>query len=128
MKLREGVLLALGVLFTSALVWGEAGAQPAAQASVTSADIQRLQEGIADASRDIAQARARDSSLATQLQAELDDVRDMTAYLKVKLQRNEAIARSDYTDLRDRIDNIRDRARGETTGAPPPGAAAPGAQ
>ena len=128
MKISEGVLFALCVLLTSALVRGEVGAQPAAQASVTSADIQRLQDGIGDASRDIDQARARDSALATQLQAELADVRDMTAYLKVKLQRNEPIARSDYTDLRDRIDNIRDRARGETTGAPPPGAAAPGAQ
>jgi hypothetical protein len=98
-------------------------AHAAAQATVTAADIQRLQDGIGDASRDIAQARARDGALATQLQAELDEVRDMTTYLRVKLQRNEPIARSDYTDLRDRIDNIRDRARGQTTGGYTPPAA-----
>jgi hypothetical protein len=93
----------------------------AAQSSVTSADIQRLQDTIYDASRDI--ARSRDSALASQLQAELDDARDETIYLKVKLRRNEPIARSEYADVRDRIDNIRSRARGDSTGGytPPAG-------
>jgi hypothetical protein len=96
-----------------------------AQAQVTQADIQRLQDGIAAATKDIAQARTRDAALADQLQRELDDVRDQTTYLKVKLQRNESIARGDYSDLRDRIDNISDRARGEGSGGytPPSGVA-----
>src|SRR5262249_36367957 len=89
----------------------------AAQAPVTNADIQRLQDGINDASRDITQLRARDSALATQLSTELDDVRDETAYLKVKLRRNESASRSDYGDLRARIDSIRARARGVSSGA-----------
>ena len=38
-------------------------------------------------------------------------------YLKVKLRKNEPVARSEYADLRDRIDNIRTRARGDATGA-----------
>jgi hypothetical protein len=110
------------LLVSIALVIAAVPGRSAAQAAVTAADIQRLQDGIGDASRDIEQTRARDAALATQLQGELDDVRDMTGYLRVKLQRNEPIARSDYTDLRDRIDNIRDRARGVATGgyAPPP--------
>jgi hypothetical protein len=87
-----------------------------AQADVTSADIQRLQDNIYDASRDIAQVRSRDASLASQLQAELDDVRDEVVYLKVKLRKHEPIARSDYGDVRDRIENIRSRARGEVSG------------
>src|SRR5262245_41595975 len=97
-----------------------------AQAQVTQADIQRLQDGISTATKDIAQARARDAALADQLQRELDDVRDQTTYLKVKLQRNEPIARGDYSDLRDRLDNISDRARGEGSGGytpPAPGVA-----
>ena len=95
----------------------------AAQADVTQADIQRLQDSIYDVSRDLAQARTRDASLASQLQAELDDARDEATYLKVKLRKREPIARYEYADLRDRIDNIRTRARGESAGGytPPAG-------
>jgi hypothetical protein len=124
-----------------ALALGTAAPRPAAAAaqsstSVTSADVQRLQDSIYDASRDISQARSRDSALASQLQAELDDVRDEATYLKVKLRRNEPIAGVEYADLRDKIDNIRSRARGESSGGytppagsrsePPRGERAPG--
>jgi hypothetical protein len=88
----------------------------AAQADVTTADIQRLQDNIYDVSRDIAQARTRDASLASQLQAELDDARDEATYLKVKLRKHEPIARYEYSDLRDRIENLRTRARGDAIG------------
>ncbi|HEV8347329.1 MAG TPA: hypothetical protein VGQ16_12175 [Vicinamibacterales bacterium] len=95
----------------------------AAQADVTTADIQRLQDNIYDVSRDIAQARTRDASLASQLQAELDDARDEATYLKVKLRKREPIARYEYSDLRDRIENLRTRARGDANGGytPPAG-------
>src|SRR3989442_3053172 len=95
----------------------------AAQAGVTTADIQRLQDNIYDVSRDIAQARTRDASLASQLQAELDDARDEATYLKVKLRKHEPIARYEYSDLRDRIENIRTRARSDSVGGytPPSG-------
>jgi len=88
----------------------------AAQADVTSADIQRLQDSIYDASRDVVQARSRDASLASQLQSELDDARDEAAYLRVKVRKHEPISRSEYADVRDRIENIRSRARGEAAG------------
>jgi hypothetical protein len=110
-----------------AVACGVAAPRPAAAAqsatSVTSSDIQRLQDSIYDASRDIAQARTRDAALASQLQAELDDARDDATYLKVKLRRNEPIPRVEFADLRDRIDNIRSRARGESSGGytPPAG-------
>ena len=95
----------------------------AAQSDVTTAEIQRLQDNINDASRDITQVRSRDWSLASQLQSELDDARDETIYLKVKARKHESIARSDYNDLRDRIENIRSRARGDSAGGytPPAG-------
>jgi len=97
----------------------------AAQADVTNADIQRLQDNIYDVSRDIAQTRTRDASLATQLQAELDDARDEATYLKVKLRKHETIARYEYSDLRDRIENIRTRARGDSAGSYTPPATRP---
>ena len=111
-RLLGAVILAVGV-----------AASARAQSSVTSTDIQRLQDTIYDASRDIAQARSRDAVLGSQLQGELDDARDETIYLKVKLRRNEPIGRSEYVDLRDRIDNIRSRARGDSAGGytPPAG-------
>jgi hypothetical protein len=91
-------------------------ARPVAAQSVSSTDIQRLQDSIYEASRDVSQLRSRDSAAASQLEAELDDVRDETVYLKVKLRKNESISRSDYSQLRDRIDGIRNRARGEVAG------------
>jgi hypothetical protein len=92
------------------------GRPSAAQSTVTSADIQRLQDAIYDASRDVSQMRSSDSNLASQLQSDLDDARDEVTYLRVKLRRNEPISRSDYDDLRNRIDSIRARARGESSG------------
>jgi hypothetical protein len=105
--MRFGAPIALAVILL---------AQPAAAQSVTNSDIQRLQDAIYDASRDVAQLRSRDSATASQLQAELDDARDEAVYLKVKLRKNEPISRSDFVDVNDRIDNIRSRARGDSRG------------
>src|SRR2546428_13804643 len=113
MRFSGPLLLALAL--TVGFVRGSA-----AQADVTSADIQRLQDSIYDVSRDIAQTRARDASLASQLQAELDDARDEATYLKVKLRKHEPLARYEYSDLRDRIENIRTRARSANVGGLPP--------
>ncbi len=87
-----------------------------AQAAYTNADIQRLQDAIYDASRDVAQVRGRDASLASQLQAELDDLRDEATYLKMKLRHNEPISSTAYNDVRDRIEDVRSRARGDSSG------------
>ncbi len=101
-----------GPLTALALVLAAPG--PArAQSAVSSADIQRLQDNIYDASRDVAQVRSRDSALASQLQADLDDARDEATYLKVKLRKNEPVARSEFVNLRDRVESIRSRARGD---------------
>ena len=114
-------------LLTLALAFATAAPRPATAAqsstSVTTTDVQHLQDSIYDASRDIAQVRSRDATLASQLQAELDDARDDATYLKVKLRRNEPIARVEYSDLRDKIENIRCRARGDSSGGytPPTG-------
>jgi hypothetical protein len=88
----------------------------AAQSAVSSADIQRLQDNIYDVSREVSQTRSRDASLASQLQSELDDLRDEAVYLKVKQRHNEPISRNEYNDVRDRIENIRERARGDASG------------
>jgi TolA-binding protein len=88
--------------------------------TVTQADIQRLQDNVYLADRDVSQARSRDAARATQLQTELDDLRDEVVYLKVKLRKERSLSRSEYADVRDRIDDLRSRARGDSTRAVPP--------
>jgi TolA-binding protein len=91
----------------------------AAQTSgtVSQSDIQRLQDNVYSASSDISQLRSRDTSRAGQLQSELDDLRDEVVYLKVKLRKDRTVPRSEYVDVRDRIEDLRTRARGEGTNA-----------
>lgn len=83
-----------------------------AQAQLTAADIQRLQDNVFDAASDISRLRQRDARLADSLEGELDDLRDEVIYLKVKIRKSGA-TRAEYTDLRDRIDQLRSQARGE---------------
>lgn len=89
--------------------------------SVSPTDVQRLQDALADAARDVSGATVRDAALGTRLDAELNDLRDETAYIRVKLRKKEPVARTDYFDLRDKIDELRARARGE--GSRPSGSA-----
>jgi hypothetical protein len=95
-----------------------AGIAAAQSTAVTSSDIQRLQDSIYDASRDVENSRARNAALAAELEDDLDEARDEAVYLRVKLRKNEAIARSEYTSLRDRIEEIRARARGDSSARP----------
>jgi hypothetical protein len=83
-----------------------------AQAQLTTADIQRLQDSVFDAATDVSRLRQRDARLADSLEGELDDLRDEVIYLKVKLRKTGA-TRAEYADLRDRIDQLRSQARGE---------------
>ena len=100
------------VLITMAVLLGSA-ASALGQTQVTPADIQRLQDGVYDASSDLSRLRDRDSRLADSLQRELDDLRDEVIYLKVKLRKESKVSRAEYADLRDRIDRLRTDARGE---------------
>ena len=108
MSIQRGLLLGVLIIGLAAPV--------AAQQSttVTQADIQRLQDNVYLADRDLSQARSRDAARATQLQAELDDLRDEVVYLKVKLRKERTLSRSEYADVRDRIEDLRSRARGES--------------
>ena len=119
-------------LLAGVIIAGLAVPAAAQQSStVTQADIQRLQDNVYLADRDVSQARSRDAARATQLQSELDDLRDEVVYLKVKLRKERTLARSEYADVRDRIDDLRSRARGDSPSisaapgsAPPPSSSA----
>jgi hypothetical protein len=82
------------------------------QASVTSTDIQRLQDQVYDASNEISRLRSRDQATADRLQTQLDDLRDEVVYLRVKLRKEGSVRRADYNDVRTRVDAVRSEARG----------------
>ena len=84
-----------------------AGVAAQQQPSVTQADIQRLQDNVYLADRDISQLRSRDARARRSSQTELDDLRDEVVYLKVKLRKERTLARTEYADVRDRIEDLR---------------------
>src|SRR5437773_1773393 len=97
-----------------------AGAVPAAaQAPVTAADIQRLQDNAGDIAGTIANLRNRDPPLADSLQPRLEELRDEVTYLKVKLRKETGVSPAEYIDLLDRPDRLRSDATGRPA-APPP--------
>lgn len=95
-------------------------AMPAAAQNVTASDIQRLRDTVDEAVPDVVAVRGRDARLADELQSELTDLRDEVIYLKVKLRKERSLARVEYTDVRDRIDNLRARAQRLAPPSPPP--------
>jgi hypothetical protein len=90
-----------------------------AQSTVTAADLQRLEDRIADARTDLSRNTSSGVDVSRH-EDELDDLADEVVYLKVKLRKGDVIPRSEYTELRDRIDSVAARARGDR------GAGAPG--
>ncbi len=81
------------------------------QASVTSTDIQRLQDQVYDAGNDISRLRSRDQATAERLETQLDDLRDEVIYLRVKMRKEGSVRRADYNDVRTRINTVRSEAR-----------------
>jgi hypothetical protein len=112
--------LNLAFLLVCAFLLVGAVSRSAHAQNATNVDIQRLQDSLDDASRDVTDMKGRDSALASRLQAELDDLRDETIYLKVKLKKNESVPRTEYFEMRDRIDNVRSQARGSNRPASSP--------
>jgi hypothetical protein len=82
-------------------------------ATMSAADVQRLQDNVYDLGGEVSRLRSRDASLANRLDDELNDLRDEVIYLKVKLRKEGNVSRGEYADLRDRLDNLRARARGD---------------
>ena len=85
----------------------------AAQTTVSSNDIQRLQDDVYQAGSDLSRLRGTNPDLAARLQRDLDDLRDEVVYLKVRLRKEGSVPRAEYTDVRDRLQALRSEARGE---------------
>lgn len=89
----------------------------AAQQTVTSNDIQRLQDQVYQAGTEVGRLRSTDSTLAARLESDLDDLRDEVVYLKVKMRKEGSVSRGEYSDLRDRVQDLRSQARGNSPSA-----------
>src|SRR5216117_2839500 len=86
---------------------------------VTQADIQRLQDSVFQAGSDVQQLKGRDAARASQLQTQLDDLRDEVIYLKVKLRKEGSLQQTEYASVRDRLDDLRSQASNYTTNNTP---------
>jgi hypothetical protein len=86
---------------------------PVAAQTVTSSDIQRLQDEVYQAGSDVSRLRTSSPTEAGRLQDDLDALREEVIYLKVKMRREKTVDRRDYTEVRDRLSDLRARARGE---------------
>jgi hypothetical protein len=86
----------------------------AAQQNISSSDIQRLQDQAYQAGSEVSRLRSTDPNSAARLETELDDLRDEVVYLKVKMRKEGTVTRSEYSDVRDRLQDLRSRARGES--------------
>jgi hypothetical protein len=87
-----------------------------AQTTVTTADIQRLQDELYQASADVSRLRTTDALAAGRLQDELDLLREDVIYLKVKLRKEGTVGRTEYTDVRTQLETLRSRVRGDVRG------------
>jgi hypothetical protein len=79
-------------------------------APVTPTDIARLEASADDIAQAVVTLKKSDPTLATSVESRLADLRDEITYLKVKLRKDGSVPRSDFTDLRDRLETLRVRA------------------
>ena len=82
-----------------------------AQHTVTAADIGRLEASMSHLEVDIGKVRDSHPVLAGELETELQDVRDEVVYLRVRVRREGTVARAEYSEVRDWIDDLGYRAR-----------------
>jgi hypothetical protein len=111
LKMRS---ISAGVLLATLVAVAGPTAPAHAQSTVSSSDIQRLQDNVYDLTSELSRLRARDSDETREYQQELDELRDEVVYFRVKLRKGETVARSEYTDVRDRIEDLRGRITGES--------------
>jgi hypothetical protein len=93
---------------------GRTGSGQSQTGAVSTADIQRLQDQMYDASNEVSRLRSRDQAASDRLQTQLDEVRDEVIYLRVKMRKEGSVSRRDYNDVRTQIENVRAEARGES--------------
>lgn len=105
------------VLSLALVLGGPVSAQTAAP--IGAMDLSRLDATVADIRAQLEKLRATDATLASELERSLGDLGDEVTYLRVKLRRDGAVTRDEFTSLRDRLETLRVRAQGRQVAAQP---------
>lgn len=107
-KCVAGVLVAV-------LAWG---GSLGAQAAVTEADIKRLETSASDIGHAAGMLAKTDTKAAAIVEQQLAALREEITYLRVKLRR-EGVTRTEYAEVRDRLETLRIRSLGQKVAADP---------
>jgi hypothetical protein len=106
-------------LLALALVVVLAGAGTArAQTAATESDINRLDVSAAEVARLATTLKTSDPTRAADVEKQLASLREEIVYLRVKLRRD-GVTRTEYADVRDRLETLRVRAAGDKVAAQP---------
>ena len=89
-----------------------------AQAPVTESDLARLESVATDIAARVTALERSDPTLAADVKKTLTPLRDEVTYLKVKLRREGTVTRTEYGELRDRLETLRIRSQGTVTAQP----------
>jgi hypothetical protein len=79
---------------------------------MTQADLDRLQDQLAEVSTRIDELRKTDMATANRLSGDVDLLRDDIAYLRVRLRRENTVPRTEFTAVRDRLEAVQRQASG----------------
>ena len=101
----------LVVLAMVSVVWAQAG--------VSQSDLARLEATAGEIDKQIAVLRESDATLAVEVEAALVTLREDLTYLKVKLRREGTVTRTEYAELRDKLETLHIRAQGDRVSAQP---------
>jgi hypothetical protein len=111
MRIFKAVLICSALLAAASTAW--------AQAAVTESDLARLETTAQEIEKQVATLKSTDPTLAAEVEKSLTSLREEVTYLKVKLRREGAVTRDEYSGLRDRLETLRIRAQGQKVAATP---------
>jgi hypothetical protein len=89
-----------------------------AQVSVTESDLTRLETTASDIARQATALEKTDATLAADVKKTLTTLQDEITYLKVKLRREGVVTRTEYGDVRDRLETLRVKSMGKVSAQP----------
>jgi len=119
MRIARHFTLAVAVMALSASAWASPVPGRGGQSSVAVADINRLEATAADIEGQATALRRTDPTLAADITKTLSDLRDEVTYLRVKLRRDGSVTKTEFADVRDRLETLRIRAGGQKVYAQP---------
>lgn len=111
MRQSMGRGIAVVACVVAALVAGSAHAVSAQ--GMSASELTRLEQSVDQLASDIAALRQRDRALARSLEGELQAIEEEVIYLKVKQRREGAVPRATYLEIRDRVEALSARVRGD---------------